>query len=163
MSELEITKGSYADIPQVLALFDTARKFMRANGNQTQWNGVYPAGEDVISDIENNCLYMVRQNGQTCGTFAFVIGEDPSYAYIEDGAWLSDAPYGTIHRIASDGKAHGIFDAAIAYCEKILPHMRIDTHADNLVMNHAALKNGFRRCGIVYMEDGSPRTAYEKV
>lgn len=32
------------------------------------------------------------------------LGEDESYRVIEDGAWHLDQPYGTIHRLASNGK-----------------------------------------------------------
>ena len=30
-------------------------------------------------------------------------------------------------------------------------------------MQHLIEKNGFQRCGIIYVEDGSPRIAYEKI
>ena len=50
----------------------------------------------------------------------------------------------------------------VPFCEGIIKHLRIDTHADNKVMQKQILKNGFTRRGIVYMEDGSPRIAYEK-
>lgn len=40
--------------------------------------------------------------------------------------------------------------------------MRIDTHENNKVMQHLIKKNGFQECGIIYVEDGSPRIAYEK-
>lgn len=38
------------------------------------------------------------------GTFCFIVGEDPTYAVIDNGKWLNDAPYGVIHRMASNGK-----------------------------------------------------------
>ena len=34
----------------------------------------------------------------------FIIGADPTYEVIEDGAWPDNSPYGTIHRIAGDGQ-----------------------------------------------------------
>ncbi len=70
---------------------------------------------------------------------------------------------GTLHRVAGDGKAHGIFDAIAKFCEQKISHLRIDTHEDNKVMQHLIEKNGFQRCGIIYVEDGSPRIAYEKI
>ena len=92
--------------------------------------------------------------------FAFLHGEDPTYGYIE-GEWLSDAPYGTIHRIASDGTTRGVLAKAVEYVKKQYNHIRIDTHEDNIPMQGAILKNGFEYRGVIYLEDGDPRWAYE--
>ena len=45
---------------------------------------------------------------------------------------------------------------------KKIQHLRIDTHENNKVMQHLILKNGFEKCGIIYVDDGSPRVAFEK-
>lgn len=45
-------------------------------------------------------LYVIEEDGQIHGVFAFILGADPTYAVIEDGAWRSDEAYGTIHHIA---------------------------------------------------------------
>ena len=37
----------------------------------------------------------------------------------------------------------------------------IDTHRDNQVMRERILRNGFQECGIIYLENGDPRIAYE--
>ena len=87
---------------------------------------------------------------------------DPTYAVIEDGSWMSDGIYGTIHRIASDGSG-GIVRAAVEFGKTKCSHLRIDTHKDNLVMQHVVEKLGFSRRGIIYVSDGSPRIAYEMV
>lgn len=49
--------------------------------------------------------YVMLENGEIVGTFALFLGEDESYRVIEDGAWHLDQPYGTIHRLASNGKS----------------------------------------------------------
>ena len=82
---------------------------------------------------------------------------------IEQGEWLSDAEYGTIHRVASDGRIHGMMGMIVQFCSERITHLRIDTHADNKIMQHLILKNGFKRCGIIYISDGSPRIAYERI
>ena len=94
--------------------------------------------------------------------FAFIPGSDPTYQYI-DGAWLEDTPYAAIHRVASAGKEKGVFTKIADYCKSQISHLRIDTHALNLPMQGAVEKNGFQRCGTIYLEDGSPRIAYEYV
>ena len=102
---------------------------------------------------------MVRNN-QICGAFVFFIGDDPTYRYIE-GSWMKDTPYGVIHRIA--GQGGGIFADALSFCEARISHIRIDTHHDNKPMQHVVEKAGFSRRGIIYVDDGSPRIAYEKL
>lgn len=95
--------------------------------------------------------------------FALIPGRDPTYDIIEDGAWLSDEEYSTIHRVAGDGRVNGVFDAALRFSLAQTPHIRIDTHEDNAVMRHLIEKNGFQRTGMIYCRDGSPRIAYERV
>lgn len=151
------------DLPRILEIYEYARQFMIENGNATQWAGGYPKIEMLEDDIKNNQLYVYVENETVHGVFAFIIGEDATYKVIDNGAWLSDSTYGTIHRIASCGKVHGIFTKAIEYCKTLCPHLRIDTHADNFPMQHLIEKNGFKKCGIIYTYDGSPRLAFEMV
>ena len=90
-----------------------------------------------------------------------MIGEDPTYLKIEQGNWISDEPYGVVHRVASDGTVHGVLGRIMDYCKGQMPHLRIDTHEENKVMQHVIEKCGFVRCGIIYVSDGTPRIAYE--
>ena len=87
---------------------------------------------------------------------------EPTYAEI-DGCWMSEEPYGTIHRVASDGSKRGIFKEILNFCKERFSHLRIDTHADNHIMQHLVKKGGFEYCGIIHLENGSPRLAYEYI
>jgi len=162
MSNYRIRKAEVSDLAELGRIYDVARQFMRDNGNPHQWQGGYPQKELLLSDIRKGALYAVLKDGMLHGVFYFAVEEDPTYHRIEDGEWLSDEPYGVIHRIASDGSG-GIFAAALAFCSAQIDHLRIDTHADNKPMQHVVEKQGFHRCGIIYVSDGSPRIAYEKV
>lgn len=156
----EIRKVMFQDFNDIRAIYASARAFMARTGNPNQWGKDHPPEETLRKNIQDGVLYAVCADGKIHGVFAFLLGEDPSYGEI-DGAWLSSAPYGTIHRIASDG-SRGIMAAALPFCKSICPHIRIDTHADNRVMQEHILKNGFRRCGIIHLrENGEPRIAYE--
>ena len=106
---------------------------------------------------------MIEENGSIHAVVALIIAEDPTYVYIEQGAWHSDATYGTIHRVAGDGKLHGIFALVTEFCSRKISHLRVDTHRDNQVMQHLILRNGFEECGVIYVADGTPRLAYEKL
>ena len=93
--------------------------------------------------------------------FALLPSPEPTYARIE-GAWLTDEPYGVIHRMASYPDVHGVFDAVIDFASAHYPHLRIDTHRDNRIMRHLIEKHGFTYCGIIWLEDGTERLAYER-
>ena len=72
-----------------------------------------------------------------------------------------------IHRVASSGSGKGFAAACFDWCrEQCLAsgcrNLRIDTHADNKVMQHVLEKNGFAYCGKIYLQDGAMRLAYQK-
>lgn len=150
------------DLPRILDIYAYARNFMARTGNPNQWGTTNPPREQLVRDIAEGKLYAVYRDKEIHGVFFFAIGEDPTYKMIHDGQWHSSKEYGTIHRIASDGSG-GILKACVAFCEQLCPYLRIDTHADNQVMQHAVQKQGFRRCGIIYIADGSPRIAYDRI
>ena len=159
---MEIRRAQMKDISRIEEIYAYARKQMKKNGNPTQWGDDRPRREDVIHDIETSAGYVVEEEGRICGVFMFYVGEEPDYKVIEDGRWKNDLPYGVIHWVASDGSGKGILGAIVKYCSSIITNLRIDTHQDNHIMQHVLEKNGFERCGIVYVEDGSPRIAYQR-
>ncbi len=156
-----IRRAGYEDLPALLRLYAAAREFMKAQGNSTQWGGSSPAKELLEEDIRTGRLYVCERQGRLCGAFAFPVGEDPTYERIEEGAWFDHTPYGTIHRLAGDGGESGIFSECLSWCRERIRHIRIDTHENNVIMRHLIEKNGFVRCGIIHVADGSPRIAYE--
>lgn len=153
-----------ANLDRILQIYDHARSLMAETGNPTQWGGGYPPRELLEEDITSNRLFVYVVNGQLEAVFAFVLGADPTYAAIEDGGWLNDTlPYGTLHRLASAGTRKGVADEVIAWCAERCDSLRADTHADNKIMQHILEKNGFARCGIIHVADGTPRIAYQKL
>ena len=158
---MEVRNARYEDLPAISAIYDRARSFMRQTGNPNQWGSINPPLSKLEADLAARQLYVLEEGGKICGVFAFVIGEDPTYRVI-DGAWHSDQPYGTIHRIASSGEVPGVFAACMAFCEKKARYLRIDTHEQNLIMRHLIEKHGFQPCGVIHVADGSPRFAYDK-
>ena len=101
-----IRGAQQADWQDITDIYTIARSFMRQAGNPTQWGDNFPPQELLEEDIDSNRLFVDVVNGQLLGVFAFILGVDPTYQVIEDGAWLNDTlPYGTIHRLASSGKS----------------------------------------------------------
>ncbi len=149
------------DLPEIMEIFATARKFMEENGNPTQWGALHPREEILVQDIEIQQLY-VYVDKKIHGVFVLQLGIDAAYESIE-GAWIAEGDYVTIHRIASSGKKKGVFDICCDYVKSKYSHIRIDTHEDNAPMRHLIAKNGFVECGIVYMDDSTPRIAYEYI
>ncbi len=150
-----------ADLRRILEIYAHARAFMAENGNAGQWGDCFPPEDLLRRDIAAGRLYAVEEDGRVHGVFALIFGPDPTYARIQEGSWLSDSPYGTIHRVAGDGEVRGLFSQILTFCREKTDHLRIDTHADNHVMQHLIVKNGFQRRGMICVEDGTSRIAYE--
>lgn len=150
------------DIPRLQALFSHARSFMLETGNPSQWTAAYPSEELLRKDIGSRDSYVVEDEKQTViATFVLRGGVDPTYDVIYEGRWLNDAPYATIHRIASDGTRKGILHLAMQFAQLDYNNIRIDTHRDNQVMRNAIAKEGFVYCGIIHCWNGDERVVYQ--
>lgn len=156
---MKIRIATINDLPEIKRIIRHAKTVMQNDGNFSQWEDIdYP--ECLLpNDIKNNNLYVLEDNGiHAC--FAFIIGEDSTYLDIR-GKWLNDNPYGTIHRLASDGAIKEVFHKVIEYCKSFNIDIRIDTHIDNKRMIHLINKEGFIRTGIIKVLDGTDREAFQ--
>ena len=75
-----ITLATAADLPRILALYAHARAFMAENGNPNQWGQTRPTEADVAAHIAARELYVLREEGEIHGVFAFILGEPNSPA-----------------------------------------------------------------------------------
>ena len=157
-----IQKALLSQLPQILAIYDKARSFMAQTGNPNQWGSTYPTEDMIRQDILNGKCYVNIKSDKILAVFYFAVESDPTYAYI-DGAWLNDAPYGVIHRIAVGESGKGVASECFQFAEALCDNIRIDTHENNIPMQRCLAKQGFTRCGTIYLEDGDPRIAYQKV
>ena len=151
------------DLDKLMKIYEAARDYMRKSGNPTQWRTEYPPRNILESDILLQQLYVVEIEGEICGAFVLIFGDDPTYNYIEDGDWPNNKPYGTIHRLASGGTSKGVFKQCIDFCKTQSNNLRIDTHTNNKTMRHLIEKHGFQRCGLIFISDGTSRIAYQFV
>lgn len=158
---MNIRKFTLTDLPEIEEIYLNAREEMRRSGNSSQWGNHHPKRELLMEDIQRGSGYVMVKDNKICGVFAFILGEDPTYAHIE-GKWLNDEAYGTLHRIAGNGAEKGILSHALEFCSSICPNIKTDTHKDNKKMRYLLDKLGFTRCGIIYVDDGTARIAYQK-
>ena len=169
-----IRKATYEDLPELMEVFGKAREIMRTSGNMNQWNDGYPSEEIVRKDIEKGVSYVLcepnkgvgrdfgtKGNERIIATMAFIPGPDPTYAKIYDGEWLDDSPYHVIHRIAAAEPGHNAASRLLAWAFTQTECIRIDTHKDNVIMQHVLNKQGFTHCGTIYLANGDPREAYQ--
>ena len=160
---MDIRRAAPADVPAILEIFRIAKAYMAAHGNAGQWGGDYPGLPELLPDIARGDSYVLTENGTVVGTFSFIIGDEPTYLVLLNGRWHADRPYGTIHRLASNGTVRGVSRACFDFCTGLSDYVRVDTHADNRAMQAAIEGYGFRKCGNIYASSGTLRTAYDYV
>ena len=160
---MDIRQTILEDLDKVMEIYNDARKHMRENGNPNQWGGDYPSNELIMQDIFDKKSYVCVEDNQILAVFYFNIGPDSTYLNIYEGSWINDEPYGVVHRIASGNRKKGVASFCLNWCLDNWPNIRIDTHEDNIIMQNFLIKNGFNKCGIIYLEDGAERIAYQKI
>ncbi len=160
---MNIRNAFVNEAQKIKEIYENAKLFMRASGNMHQWGGDYPELSLILRDIESKSCYICEENGEILGVFCLFKGPDRTYNKIYNGKWLTDGEYYVIHRIAV--VKHGAGVAAECYNYGISKNgaLRIDTHRDNIPMQKSLSKNGFTYCGIIYLESGDERLAYEKI
>ena len=155
--------ATLSDLNKLMDIFDTARRFMQSTGNANQWINGYPQRELIMHEINSGHCYSLHKRTRICRRNILFYPRTRSDILPHRRRRLVDNdPYWVIHRIASDGSCRGIFEACINWCEKQTPNLRVDTHADNKIMQNLLEKHGFIRCGIIYVANGTPRIAYQR-
>ena len=166
-----IREARPTDMAEIMKVMDAAKKIMRQSGNMHQWGEGYPSEAVITADMERNGGFVIedddgehQSSGKIVGYFAFLPSPEPTYAKIYEGKWINDTqPYHVVHRIASYPNAPGIFSSIMEFCFSHDTNIRIDTHSDNIIMQHNILKHGFTYCGIIYLLSGDERLAYQKI
>lgn len=160
---MEIRKATFADLDEIMNIIKSAQAFMIANNNPHQWRSDYPTREIMETDLRNGDCYLICDDyHHPHATFSFIIGIEPTYDRIEDGQWLNNLPYGTLHRLASDGNLKGIFSKCFSFITTLIDNIRCDTHHDNSIMQRLLYENEFKKCGIIHVEhDGTARLAFQ--
>ena len=168
---MKFIKTKRKDLEPIMKIIGEAQVFL-ASHNIDQWQNGYPNEEAILRDITNNVSYIITSKDSILiGTAMFSTKKEPTYKSIE-GEWItkSDSKYGVIHRMAvtNEFRKKGVAKFIFEQCEQLLlqnniKSMRIDTHEDNLAMQGLLNKSKYLYCGVIYLENGDKRLAYEKL
>ncbi|PKY90732.1 GNAT family N-acetyltransferase [Falseniella ignava] len=164
--KLSVRPAKLSDLWDIMEIIDYAKALQQEQGNLNQWGENYPLKHHIESDIEQGESYVVvstDQDGEAylVGTFCLMKKPEQSYTTIE-GSWLNDAPYVTVHRMASRQCGTGRF--IIESLKRNFLNIRIDTHRDNAAMLHLLSSSGFEYCGkIQLINGGGERLAFHYV
>lgn len=167
MEKYHFRKAAGEDFSRIMELINEAKAFLRAQGVD-QWQNGYPNEEAVQGDLAEGTGYVMETERGVDGYACISFTGEPCYADLQ-GEWLSLQPYVVIHRMAiSDdckgkGAAGAFFGFAQSLCEERQIHsMKVDTDADNKMMQQVLKKFGFTYCGTVCF-DNSEKIAFEKL
>lgn len=165
-----LVKAKEEDLPAIMAIIQGGKANLKRMG-VNQWQQGYPDENIILQDIHNDHSYLYYEQDMLAGTFALMLEDDPTYAYIEKGSWLTEGEaYAVIHRIAiaeavlGKGVMGRLIEKVGDICyAKGFHSIRIDTHPDNKNMQRALNKAGYEYCGHIFLEDGDLRFAYERI
>lgn len=160
MADSSIRLARVDDLDAVLSLYDTARAFMRANGNSLQWANGYPGLANARADLERDGLWVLDEGDGPLAVASILPGPEPTYDYIE-GEWLNDEPYWVLHRLAVGEGGRGLGRRFITWFAGAHTNTRADTAEVNIPMRNLLTSCGFVHCGTIYVTDGTPRLAFQ--
>ena len=173
---MQIRPTEHNDLDAVMSIIEEARRTIAALGID-QWQNGSPNRAMIEEDISLGQGRAVTLNGEIVGTFALILDGEPTYDIVEEGAWslpdrteTGEWSYLAIHRVAISvaSRGTGVSTAIIRYAEDTArahgrAALRIDTHEGNVVMRRMLEKHGFICRGVIHLENGDPRVAYEKL
>lgn len=164
---MQVRECKIEDIPAVVDIINEAKTYFRKH-NIPQWQNEYPSFLDIEKDILNNGAYCIAYEGKVVAYSYIALFEDPNYTYIE-GKWLNDEKYVVVHRTCVKECMKGKHLASLflrkaneVALQNNVYNLRVDTHEKNTSMRKMLQNNLFQECGIIYVEDGTPRIAYQK-
>jgi predicted GNAT family N-acyltransferase len=168
MAATFIRPGVATDVPAIMHIIADAKAFLKGQ-NIDQWQGEYPNEAAVQADIAAGTNRVLVVDGVVTGIASLIPGPDPFYGFIEGTGWSGDVDYYAIHRFAIGNNGRGMhlsrpFMTALIseLYSRDVRDVRVDTHPENLIMQHVVTSNGFKPTGTVYLDEPVPeRLAYE--
>jgi GNAT superfamily N-acetyltransferase len=162
-----LKKATKSEIPTIWVILQDAIAQRKQDGS-LQWQNGYPNEQSIVSDIENDCGYVLIESERIIAYAAIIFDIEPAYNNI-DGKWLTESDYVVVHRVATanDVKGKGIATTLFKLIEKTAVEqnvfsIKVDTNFDNIPMLRILEKLNYTYCGEVILK-GAPRKAFEKI
>lgn len=166
---MNFRKAVKSDIKEIMGIISQAQIYFK-ECNIDQWQDNYPNSETIKEDMLNKHSYVLLKSDKIVATVSASFQGEKTYDAIYNGQWISNYEYVVMHRLAvhEKYKGLGLSNKIIKNIEKIalgknIHSIKVDTHKDNISMKKVLIKNNFKYCGIIYLEDGSERIAFEKI
>lgn len=156
LADCDMRPATVDDVPAIVATLEAGRSLLAADGIDQWQNGAGPDVDLVTSDVARGWGRVFLIGGQVAATAALIDEPEPAYDQVVEGAWQvrgdAAAPYATIHRVAVAPAFRGMHVAQRFYARLIeearargFAEIRVDTHADNVRMQHVIASAGFTR------------------
>ena len=168
---MKLLRAQKKDLVSIMSIIKDAQELL-AGQNIDQWQNGYPNESIILNDIQNKESYVLKSKHEDlAATAMFSTKNEPTYSKIE-GRWINpkQSIYGVIHRmaVAKNFRGQGMAKFIFNQCEqklseKKIPSMRIDTHEGNCGMQKLLKTMGYSYCGVIYLENGDQRLAFEKL
>ena len=162
LADCDMRPATVDDIPAIVATLEAGRSLLAADGIDQWQDGAGPDVDLVTSDVARGWGRVFLIGGQVAATAALIDEPEPAYDRVVEGAWQTrgdaatpvgaTSPYATIHRVAVAPAFRGMHVAQRFYASLIeearargFAEIRVDTHADNVRMQHVIASAGFTR------------------
>lgn len=160
LADCDMRPATVDDVPAIVATLEAGRALLAADGIDQWQDGTGPDVDLVTSDVARGWGRVFLIGGQVAATAALIDGPEPAYDQVVEGTWQvrgdAASPYATIHRVAVAPAFRGMHVAQRFYARLIeetrargFAEIRVDTHADNVRMQHVIASAGFTRAGTV--------------
>lgn len=169
--QTEFRRAGTNDLDASTQIIEEGRAYLKQQG-VPQWQKGDPSRAALAADIENGEGYVLVADGKIVATLALLLREDESYTALH--TWGAAGPYAALHRVAISAGCRGtglsavLMDEVTALCRRAgMASIRVDTHRQNLPMQHYLQKNGFLPRGVITLpsgaEAGAERLAFDKL
>lgn len=160
MNAIYLRRSTMAELPVIEEIIEDGRQALKTAGS-TQWQDGNPTKETLVDDIKQRHSWVLLVNGQVAGVATLLPGPEDDYRTITGGHWSNDGDdYVTIHRVAISSHFRGQHLSSYLFSDLLTvgqalgyTNFRIDTHAQNQVMQHLIKKFGFLYRGTVTVDD----------
>ncbi|RHW52221.1 GNAT family N-acetyltransferase [Bombilactobacillus bombi] len=156
------------DLQTVFTIIKQAQTLLK-NEHIDQWQDGQPSLAQLQQDILHQQSYVLISKQHICGTAVLLQQPEPNYLQLQT-AWHSQTVYATIHRfaIAQAHQGQHLGNRLLSHLitlgyQQGFCNFRIDTHPNNLRMQHLIKEAGFIYRGSICLNKNpkKPRLAYE--